>query len=156
VKSYVPLHVREFHEVYGQPIVGKPTVPSDDRVRLRLRLQAEEFVELLEACVDVERDDLKFQALTDALDVLIECSKIRVDLPEVADALCDSSWILHGSYLEFGIDHRSVESEVYRSNMSKLGADGKPVKRADGKITKGPNFSPPDIAGVLKRQGWEP
>jgi predicted HAD superfamily Cof-like phosphohydrolase len=54
-----------------------------------------------------------------------------------------------------GIDLDDVLEEVQRSNMSKLGEDGKPIYRADGKVLKGPNFSQPDIATVLRGQGWK-
>lgn len=54
-----------------------------------------------------------------------------------------------------GIDLDDVLEEVQRSNMSKLGEDGKPIYREDGKVLKGPNFFTPDIAAVLKRQGWK-
>lgn len=54
---------------------------------------------------------------------------------------------------EHGVDLNAVLAEIARSNMSKLGADGKPIYREDGKVLKGPNYSPPDIAGVLQAQG---
>lgn len=55
----------------------------------------------------------------------------------------------------FGIDLDDVLSEVQRSNMSKLGEDGKPIYREDGKVLKGPNFFEPNITGVLVAQGWK-
>jgi predicted HAD superfamily Cof-like phosphohydrolase len=54
-----------------------------------------------------------------------------------------------------GVNIDEALEEVQRSNMSKLGEDGKPIYRADGKVLKGPNFSQPDIAAVLRRQGWK-
>lgn len=71
------------------------------------------------------------------------------DTVEVADALADIVYVAFGAALEFGIDLNTVLAEVHRSNLSKLGADGKPIYREDGKVLKGPNYSPPDIPAVL-------
>jgi predicted HAD superfamily Cof-like phosphohydrolase len=58
---------------------------------------------------------------------------------------------LCGTIIEHGLQDKIEEvfAEIQRSNMSKLGADGKPIYREDGKVMKGPNYSPPDLAGVL-------
>ncbi len=147
IEGSIQHDVREFHRVMGQPIICTPCVPSDERVRLRLRLIHEEFCELLTACGVAEPI------------VEGECRRIRqsiddvrardVDLVELADALADIAYVVEGANLEFGIDSEAVLAEVQRSNMSKLGEDGNPVYNADGKVTKGPNYSPPDIAKVL-------
>jgi predicted HAD superfamily Cof-like phosphohydrolase len=71
-------------------------------------------------------------------------------LSSVAKELADIAYVVEGSFLEFGINGDEVFDEVHRSNLTKQGSD----MRADGKITKGPNYVPPDIDGVLKRQGW--
>lgn len=73
------------------------------------------------------------------------------DLVEVADALGDMLYILCGTILEHGMQHKieAVFEEIQRSNMSKLGADGKPIYREDGKVLKGPNYFKPDISGIL-------
>ncbi len=146
--------VREFHEVYGQPINTAPTVPAVDRVKLRLKLIAEEFVELLEATAytgfmhgESLRDSDCYVA--EALDEFIDRADVKVNLVETADALADLMYVIQGAALEFGIDLEKVLAEVHRSNLSKLGADGKPVHNADGKVIKGPNYSKPDIAKVL-------
>ena len=74
------------------------------------------------------------------------------DLVEVADALGDMLYILCGTILEHGMQHKIEEvfTEIQRSNMSKLGVDGKPIYREDGKVLKGPNYFKPDILGVLE------
>lgn len=64
---------------------------------------------------------------------------------EILDAVCDSIYTLIGLSNMFGFNLDAAFYEVHRSNMSKLGPDGKPIKRADGKILKGPNFTPPDL-----------
>jgi predicted HAD superfamily Cof-like phosphohydrolase len=75
------------------------------------------------------------------------------DIVEVADALGDMLYILCGTILEHGMQHKIVEvfEEIQRSNMSKLGADGKPIYREDGKVMKGPNYFKPDIEKILSK-----
>jgi predicted HAD superfamily Cof-like phosphohydrolase len=147
----VHAQVVAFHVANDQPILTKPQVPTDDRVRLRLTLIAEEFFEGLRACLP----DAHLGLVEAEVQAEIRTMPIRVDLPGLADALADLDYVIEGTRLEFGIDGDPIAAEVHRSNMSKLGADGKPVRRADGKIMKGPNFTPPDIAGELRKQGWE-
>ncbi|WP_282117596.1 nucleoside triphosphate pyrophosphohydrolase family protein [Cellulophaga baltica] len=74
------------------------------------------------------------------------------DLVEVADALGDMLYILCGTILEHGMQYKIEEvfNEIQRSNMSKLGADGKPIYREDGKVLKGPNYFVPNIDKILK------
>ncbi len=74
-----------------------------------------------------------------------------VAVVEAADALADLVYVIYGMALETGIDLAAVLAEVQRSNMSKLGADGRPVYREDGKVLKGPGFFSPDVAGILSR-----
>ena len=77
------------------------------------------------------------------------------DLVEVADALGDMLYILCGTIIEHGMQHKieQVFTEIQRSNMSKLGADGKPIYREDGKVLKGPNYFRPDIKKILENKG---
>ena len=117
--------VREFHETFGVPVLPSPCIPAD-RVKMRLEILDEERRELDEA---LEADDLI----------------------EVADALTDMAYLIYGTALEFGIDLNACFAEVHRSNMSKLGADGKPIYREDGKVLKGPSYSPPDLRAALSK-----
>ena len=73
------------------------------------------------------------------------------DLEEVADALGDMLYILCGTIIEHGLQHKIEEifDEIQRSNLSKLGADGQPIYREDGKVMKGPGYFRPDIAKIL-------
>ena len=75
------------------------------------------------------------------------------DLVEVADALGDMLYILCGTIIEHGMQHKIEEvfDEIQRSNMSKLGADGQPIYRDDGKVLKGPNYFKPNIKDVLEK-----
>lgn len=121
--------VSEFHRVYGQPIRLRPVLEVPEK-ELRVELIKEEAKEYVDA---VEADDMI----------------------ELADALGDIVYVVYGAALTHGIDLDEVLEEIQRSNMSKLGADGKPLYREDGKVLKGPGFFTPDIAKILKGQGWE-
>ena len=74
------------------------------------------------------------------------------DIVEVADALGDMLYILCGTIIEHGMQDiiTNVFDEIQSSNMSKLGADGKPIYREDGKVLKGPNYFKPNIKQFLK------
>ncbi len=71
------------------------------------------------------------------------------DLAQIAKEGCDLIYVIAGLFAEYGIDGAAVWAEVQRSNMSKLGADGEPVLREDGKVLKGPGYSEADCARVL-------
>jgi predicted HAD superfamily Cof-like phosphohydrolase len=141
--------VLEFHRLYDQPIGEGLT---QERLELRLNLIAEEFCELLLACgADVDDvDDVQ-----DAINETIANALLDLSEPaEVFDALGDLDYVVEGFRVEACVDGGPIADEIHRSNLSKLGVDGKPVKRLDGKVVKGPNFSPPDIEGCLKAQGY--
>jgi len=76
------------------------------------------------------------------------------DVVEVADALGDMLYILCGTILEHGMQYKIEEvfEEIQRSNMSKLGQDGKPIYREDGKVLKGPNYFKPNIVAILDKK----
>ena len=120
--------VAEFHHAYGLPV---RTVPSADvdlaQVTLRQALIEEEVAELATAAR-------------------------AGDVVGVADALADIVYVAYGTAHVYGIDLDAVLDEVHASNMTKLGADGRPVRRADSKVLKGPDYRPPDIAAVLARR----
>ena len=120
--------VGDFHRAYGLPIREVPTAAvGQDQVDLRQALIEEEVRELADAA--------------------------RVgDLVGVADALADIVYVAYGTAHVYGIDLDAVLDEVHASNMTKLGADGRPVRRSDGKVLKGPGYRPPDIAAVLGRR----
>jgi predicted HAD superfamily Cof-like phosphohydrolase len=92
------------------------------------------------------------------VDLLVEeVDEFRVasesaDVVGIADALADIVYVAYGAAVTYGIDLDAVIREVHRSNMSKLGPTGKPVRRADGKILKPSTYSAPDVEGVLLDQ----
>jgi predicted HAD superfamily Cof-like phosphohydrolase len=122
-------HVRRFHDAFGISNATEATGNIGDRdALLRYKLIREENEEYLEAA-------------------------LKGDLVEVADALGDILYILCGTLLKHGLENKidEVFREIQRSNMSKLGADGKPIYREDGKVMKGPNYFKPDIASILDK-----
>jgi predicted HAD superfamily Cof-like phosphohydrolase len=120
----------EFHSTYGLPVATAPVnFDSDNKSlhetwELRKELVREEYQEFMDA--------MAFR-----------------NLEEIADAICDLVYVAVGTAVSFGIPFDACFAEVQRSNMSKLGEDGKPIEREDGKILKGPNFSPPDLRKVI-------
>ncbi len=138
--------VYEFQAAFGVTQPETPTIPPDERVRVRLRLIAEEFLELVEASLAIE-----MRATRHYLFDVISHTPIKVDLPEFADACADLDYVVEGSRLEFGIDGGPIRDAVHASNMAKAGG---PV--VNGKIPKPAGWSPPDVAGLLREQGWRP
>ncbi|SDW49831.1 Predicted phosphohydrolase, Cof family, HAD superfamily [Lutibacter oricola] len=121
--------VETFHNAFGLGVKNEPIANlSANKIDLRFNLMAEENLEYLEA------------------------AKAN-DLVEVADALGDMLYILCGTILEHGMQHKIEEvfNEIQRSNMSKLGADGNPIYREDGKVMKGPSYFKPNIEAILKK-----
>jgi predicted HAD superfamily Cof-like phosphohydrolase len=138
--------VKEFHETFGHPVGDKPEIPSDDRQELRLSLIFEEAIELAEAM------GFNPQWVKSQVEIMLYHDgpvEKETDLIAVADALGDLDYVVNGAALEFGIDLPKVTAEVHRSNMTKLGPDGKPIYREDGKVLKGEGYEPPNLKKVL-------
>lgn len=120
--------VKTFHKAFGLGVLNEPKADlGKNKIELRFNLMDEENKEYFEAAQNN-------------------------DLIEVADALGDMLYILCGTILEHGMQYKIEEvfNEIQRSNMSKLGGDGKPIYREDGKVLKGPNYYKPDIKGILE------
>jgi predicted HAD superfamily Cof-like phosphohydrolase len=120
--------VHEFHSAFGLGINTAPTGDlGEQKNLLRYNLMKEENEEYLEA---VQNDDIV----------------------EIADALGDMLYILCGTILEHGLQHKieAVFDEIQKSNMSKLNTDGKPIYREDGKVLKGPHYFKPNFEEILK------
>lgn len=144
--------VLEFHRISGQSIRETPTIPSDDEIRLRLKLSAEEFREGVVALLDLSKEE-EIDIFA-KLDNAIKNATIKVDLVELADALGDQDYIAEGTRLAFGINGEPIAAEIQRSNMAKFKYGVK--RREDGKILKPADWTPPDIKGELIKQGWFP
>lgn len=121
--------VRQFHEKFDQPVADAPNIDDDGLNELRVKLLEEELTELSTALLN-----------RDPIDVL--------------DALTDLQYVLDGAYLSLGFWRWKYVAlaEVHTSNLSKLGPDDKPVKRADGKILKGDRYVPPNLTRVLREK----
>lgn len=147
--------VAEFHKTFKHPILDKPTIPGEDRCKLRVALIAEELKEL-------------------------EVAILEKDIVSVADALCDIQYVLSGAILEFGLGNKfnALFEEVQRSNMSKAcrtedeakatvehylkkdgtecyykEEDGKWLvyRKSDNKTIKSINYSPADLDGIVTK-----
>ena len=121
--------VTEFHHAFGLGVESMPNAKLPKAIaQLRYDLMKEENEEYLEAANNN-------------------------DLVEVADALGDMLYILAGTIIEHGMQYKidEVFDEIQRSNMSKLGEDGHPIFREDGKVLKGPNYFKPNIGSILKK-----
>ena len=120
--------VKTFHKVFK---IGYRTTPKAD--------------------LGVAKNKLRFDLMKEENEEYYEAAQSN-DLVEVADALGDMLYILCGTIIEHGMQHKieSVFDEIQRSNMSKLGSDGSPIYRADGKVMKGPNYFKPNITEILK------
>lgn len=118
--------VEKFHSAFGQDNGKSPGTIHWSTAKLRHALMAEENDEYLDACA-------------------------RQSVVDIADALGDKLYILCGTILKHGMQHiiEDVFAEIHSSNMSKLGEDGKPVLREDGKIIKGPNYFKPNLKQFL-------
>ncbi|MDO4664632.1 MAG: GNAT family N-acetyltransferase [Actinomycetaceae bacterium] len=133
--------VKQFHEVYGLPVLTDgPRIP-EKRVAMRLSLILEEATELVRSVYGKAAENILSQAISQ-----LPCAdEGERDLVETADALADLVYVTYGMALECGINLPAVLQEVQISNLSKLGEDGKPIYREDGKVLKGPGFFPPNI-----------
>ena len=116
--------VGDFMEAFGQSVQVDPTWPDFNTRELRIELIQEELEELSDAVADR-------------------------DMVQIADALTDLLYVVYGAGHSFGIDLDECFQEVHASNMSKLGEDGRPLYREDGKVLKGPSFFEPDLEGIL-------
>ena len=117
--------VADFHRAFNLPMRQSPSADMDKSLaKLRVALLQEEVGEFITASE-------------------------KGDLVAIADALADIAYVVYGTALTYGIDLDSALREVHRSNMSKLGNDGKPLIRDDSKVLKSERYFPPDMASVL-------
>ncbi len=120
--------VQMFHKVYDCERRALPNINFDELlVGLRLKLIDEEYEELLQGLANR-------------------------DVVEVADALTDLLYVIYGFGVSLGINLDETFREVHASNLTKLDENGKPIRRPDGKIVKGPHFRLPDLKRVLENR----
>ena len=114
-----------FMITFGQEVKTKPSLSNVKINQLRISLINEELEEFKLA---IKNNDLK----------------------EAVDALTDILYVTYGAGHAFGVNLDECFDEVQRSNMSKLGEDGKPIYNEFGKVMKGPNYFKPDLGKFLK------
>ena len=114
-----------FMKTFGQEVKTKPSLSNDKINKLRVDLIDEELSEFKDA---IKNNDLK----------------------EAVDALTDILYVTYGAGHAFGVNLDKCFGEVQRSNMSKLGADGKPIYNDAGKVMKGPKYFKPDLSQFIK------
>lgn len=110
------------------------------------------YRETPKASLGLEKNMLRYKLMREENEEYLEAAN-NDDLVEVADALGDMFYILCGTIIEHGLQHKIEEvfNEIQRSNMSKLGENGEPIYREDGKVLKGPNYFKPDIKSILEK-----
>lgn len=148
--------VREFQEVFGAHIAPKPSIP-DEPVHTALAIYHQEAARLAERLKEAATEAggslllIRLQLIQEELAELA-AGMISRDVVECLDALGDLSYVVDGTYLTLGLDRHKTAAiaEIHRSNMTKLGDDGKPIVSIAGRIKKGPKYQPPDLARVLK------
>ena len=116
--------VKKFMQTFGQEVKDKTEFPDKKIVQLRYDLIKEDLEEFNEAIKDK-------------------------DMTEIADALTDILYVTYGAGHAFGIDLDECFNEVQKSNMSKIGVNGKPIYNESGKVMKGPNYFKPDLSKFL-------
>lgn len=130
----------EFHESFGHLISEHPTADiGDDVVELRKTLITEEFRELV--------------GYYDEIGDYHEGALDTGDLAQVAKEAADLLYVVVGTLVSFGVNAEQAVTEVHTSNMTKLGPDGKPVRREDGKVLKGDNYRSPNMEKFVSEQG---
>jgi len=148
------LRVRNFHERFGHFVAEKVSVPCSKMVRFRMKIWWEEIREAFEAVFREtkasEREDLFLRFMRrifDDVELVILNAPVKVDLPAFMDALEDVDYITEGHRIVFGVDGEPIAAAVHEANMAKApnGLD-KPLKPE--------GWKPPDVAGLLQKQGW--
>jgi predicted HAD superfamily Cof-like phosphohydrolase len=143
-------NVYEFHRVViGGELPPSPAVPDEGVARRRMRLIAEEFIEVLEAVYKGNPTvDEAIREVDQLIELIVTDAPINVNLVSLAHELADLEYVCEGAFLGFGIDSRPVHMEIQRANMAKLGG---PI-RADGKRMRPPGWVAPDVKSIIESQ----
>ena len=118
-------NVIDFHYAYGVPVEQTPQLPPIKRQKLRISLLKEEYLELCEALDSAN------------------------NLAHIAKEFADLVYVILGTAAEYGIPFNEVWNAVHESNLTKCNSDGSVASREDGKILKGSNYHPPNIALII-------
>lgn len=134
--SPLQTQVRTFHKVFGGELDEGPT-PGN--IRYRLKLISEEFKEVVEAAYAAY--NARYQKRG--------APTVRRNDAHLAKELGDLMYVLAGTFTTFGWDMDEALRLIHESNMTKLDEDGKPQRREDGKVLKGPNYEEPDMEKIV-------
>ena len=152
--------VGTFMSTFGQDVHTQFVKPDTATVKLRMELICEEFREVYSEVVaqDSAIGMLTKNALTKISSLInsLEDEDIKINHVNLAKELVDLEYVMLGAGHAFGVNLDATFDEVQSSNMSKLGEDGKPIYRDDGKVLKGPNYKKADVATVLREAGCYP
>lgn len=151
--------IATFMDACGQETPSKPVVPDDKTMHLRCKLIAEEAFETIEAAgyrivVNAPHENSRGQKIIDRK--IIEFEKIaEPNIPELSKELSDLNYVSYGTGVAIGVDLQEIHTEVQRSNMTKVGKDGKVTKNEFGKVVKPSTYEPADVDTILIKQGWK-
>ena len=137
--------VEEFHRVYGLHVFSNSQPDYH---------QTHPFAKFRHNMDYNDLADLRVNLLKEELEEYMNAD-MEANAAEMVDALCDIIYVAVGAALELGLPIRLGLLEVQRSNMSKLDADGQPIVREDGKILKGPDYTPPNWIEVFEEWAKE-
>lgn len=109
--------------------------------------------EAQKANLGLEKNLLRYKLMREENEEYLDAA-MQGDMVEVADALGDMLYILCGTIISHGMQHKIEEvfDEIHNSNMSKLGEDAKPIYREDGKVMKGPNYFKPELKKIIEKE----
>ena len=128
--------VREFHEAFGHPINSA----NEAQIKLRAALIVEEANEV-------------FEALHELAQAVHQDTVAPIDVEEVLKELCDLQYVLSGTVVALkeipDSSFTAAYNRVHSSNLSKLDENGQPIYNDDGKVMKGPNYTPPDLSDLV-------
>ena len=149
--------VGAFMSTFGQEVNTTFTDPGIETIKLRLELISEEFKEVFKELVRSDSPNaIVGEAILSTFSNLVSdltAEDIAINHVNLAKELVDLEYVMLGAGHAFGVKLDDVFTEVQASNMSKLGADGKPIYREDGKVLKGPNYFKADTGRVLMESG---
>lgn len=155
--------VTEFHKVFGSPVEPTPRMPALEGEMKAVVGSLASLMEASAATCTEAAELANTDTESDAWNALIRLQLLQEELSEFAralevgdmtaalDALSDIQYVLDGAYLALGLQDLKLPAfrEVHRSNMTKLGADGKPIISPAGRVVKGPNYEEPKLKALL-------
>lgn len=150
----IAYQVAEFHYKFGFPVRTIPTIPGEEETRFRLKLIAEEFLEVLRNVLSsgTSENPSWLPAASKTVMLAVETCSIDVDIVGLADNLADLDYVVQGTRAQFGIPRAEVAREVHRANLAKVKSLGSGYPGVKPKKPEG--WKEPDIRKILRERGW--